>query len=303
MFARIMMIAVVGALIAPSAVAGQKTFVIRTPPMVTDGDRQRPPTATEVLGEIAAVGRSGGPGPLGLPDHMAHELAVALLRQRYGPMLEAEVDALANALADLILDSVSDTDKTIDARWRARGALSSAALRPGVYVGGRYLDSLPGIPAQAAFDALVRVYETFAARALADGGTDPFVEAARRDSGTGRVHGPPRFGRDSEVYTLSRSLSDVFWADPEGTEGREGRGWSFVLDLFNRNMPPVCNSPAQETRDGKGLSAECQRSVWCEAGNLLHHGGSPLLGPHPWHGPDRDRWVRYCYENRPKQWR
>ncbi len=298
------MVAVVGgAFITPSAITGQKTGVIAAPlVMVPDGDRQRPPTGIEVLGAIAAVGHPGT-SPLGLPDHMADDLAVALLRQRYGPMPEAEIGALADALADLILDPASDTDKSIDARSKARSTLRRAAMRPGVYLGGRYLNSLAGIPAQSAFDALVRVYETFAARALASGGTDPFVEAARRDTRAERAHGPPPFGRHTEAYTLSESLYDVFWADPEGTEGREGRGWVFVLNLFNGSTPPVCNSLVRDTGDGEELPAECERSIWCEAGYLLHNGGSPLAGRHPWPGPDRDRWVRYCYENRPKRWR
>ena len=176
-------------------------------------------------------------------------------------------------------------------------------IPPPPRLGGRYLNSLPGIPAQSAFDALVRVYETFAARAPASGGTDPFVEAARRDTRAERAHGPPRFGRHTEAYTLSKSLYDVFWADPEGTEGREGRGWVFVLDLFNGSTPPVCNSLVRDTGDGEELPAECERSIWCEAGYLLHNGGSRLAGRHPWPGPDRDRWVRYCYEDLPKRWR
>lgn len=125
------MVAVVGgAFITPSAITGRKTGVIATPLVVVpDGDRQRPPTGIEVLGAIAAVGHPGT-GPLGLPDHMADDLAVALLRQRYGPMPEAGIGALADALADLILDPASDTDKSIDARSKARSRLRRAAMRP-----------------------------------------------------------------------------------------------------------------------------------------------------------------------------
>jgi len=67
--------------------------------------------------------------------------------------------------------------------------LSVAVWRPGVYVSdpegsGQHIltaDDIRGVPVPEAFDALVRIYETLAERALAEGGDDPFLEAARRD--------------------------------------------------------------------------------------------------------------------------
>ena len=43
---------------------------------------------------------------------------------------------------------------------------------------------VPGTPHDGSFEALVRVYETLAARVLADGGTDPFEETYRDDGNT-----------------------------------------------------------------------------------------------------------------------
>ena len=65
--------------------------------------------------------------------------------------------------------------------------------RPGVYVSdpegsGQHIltaDDIRGVPVPEAFDALVRIYETLAERALAEGGDDPFLEAARAALGAG----------------------------------------------------------------------------------------------------------------------
>ena len=66
----------------------------------------------------------------------------------------------------------------------------TAAWRPGVYVDGLgYNEDVPGEPVSGAFEALVRIYETRAALALAGGGEDPFMEAAWRYHET-RVRDP-----------------------------------------------------------------------------------------------------------------
>ena len=273
--------------------------------MVLDGGQWRMPTASEVLGEITAVGHPR-PGPLGLSAHLADDLAVAVLRQRFGPVPAAEIRALANALADSIL--IYDADRFRSARRAARAALRRAAWRPGVYVGGgRFANDLAGEPAQAAFDALVRVYETRAERALANGGDDPFMEAARGDSVAGRASG------DTEMNLLRRSLTDVFYADPQGTKGREGRGWAYVLDVFDRSdPPPVClhQQPVvlpDETRryvTGTEPPPPCLRdlgSAWCAAGSLLHVTELSFEGPRPWPGPEPTGWWRLCLGDRPRR--
>ena len=242
--------AVAAALLAPETGAGQ-------PPLVLDSGRARPPTAAEVLERLAAG-----------DDRDAGVMAKHLLRQTYGPMPEAEIEALIDAMVDLMLaDTVGR-----EALFQARHALVSAVWRPGTYLHGNigYLteDDLKGEPVPAAFDALVRVYETRAARALAEGGDDPFLEAARRDfepREAGRA--PP--GRPEHDVLLG-SLRDIFNAD------QEGRGWAYVLALFERSKPPQAGD---------------RGSIWCAAGHFLHYALYPRPG-RP--GPDPERYRRFC---------
>ena len=79
---------------------------------------------------------------------------VAILRQEDGPRPEAELDALAERLADSI---IADTTKEGRIRSAATSALWSAA---------RHDDEMPGTAHRGSFDAMVRAYETVEAQGL-----------------------------------------------------------------------------------------------------------------------------------------
>ena len=81
---------------------------------------------------------------------------VAILRQKAGPRPEAELDALAERLADIL---IADTTDRGDIRVTARLALWSAARRSGD-------DRRNGAAHPGSFDAMVRAYETVEAQGL-----------------------------------------------------------------------------------------------------------------------------------------
>ena len=252
------------------------------------GGRWRPPTIAEVVGEIAAIGHPGT-GPLGLRENQAATVAVSLLRQEFGPVPEAEIKSWADDLADLILASASGESQ--DVWYKARAVLRRAAWPAGAYLeASGYVsdEDLSGEPAQAAFDALVRVYETLAARALANGGDDPFLEAANSDAEArlaGRPHGWR--GWNYELGGLQSALADIFEAD------LAGRGWDYVLALFEASDPPVPCVEVSET--GTDPPPPCPRSsTWCEAGELLHRDALGNVREQPSPGPDPERWFRLC---------
>lgn len=219
--------------------------------------------------------------------------AGSLLRQVHGPVTAAEIAALIEGLVEIALAPGAYGHGP----RQAGSALRHAAWRPGVYVDGwGYLSDLPdspdslrlrGVPVPEAFDALVRIYETLAARALADGGDDPFLEAARRDHKRRRPDGRWTTFEESR---LRRSLSNVFHAGL----APDGRGWRYALALFERSRPPC------KERDGTPEPPDCTvgpGSGWCAAGKLLHE--ETLGGARPWPGPDQDLWKRRCSGSSP----
>ena len=173
------------------------------PGMVLDEDGgSRVPTLADALGAMR------GDPDVALPVGVQRfDPALAVLRQEYGPRPAAELDELANALADLILASDPEymTDE-YDIQDEALGVLSTAAA------GGR------GRAHPGSFDALVRVYEMIAAEALADGGTDPVAELAGRRPGGSR--------------RLFSALTRIFQAD------RAGRGADYLLAVVEASEPP-----------------------------------------------------------------
>ena len=200
------------------------------PGMVLDEDGGwRVPTPADALGALR------GDPDVALPTWVQRfEPALAVLRQEYESRTVAELDGLANALADLILASDPD-DMTEESyvQWDAFRVLTSAAA------GGR------GPPHPGSFDALVRVYETIAAEALASGGTDPVAELAGRRPGGSR--------------RLFSALTHIFQAD------RAGRGADYLLAVVEASEPPRLEDwPA------------FPHSLWCDAASLVRSGaGAP----------------------------
>ena len=101
-----------------------------------------------------------------------------------------------------------------------------------------------GVPYDGAFDALVRIYETLAAQALSEGGSDPFAEADRRTP----------YGD----WKLRGALHSIYLAD------MSGRGADYLLAVFrgSEKPPPPCEG------------ARCVHgSAWCAAGDILVSAG------------------------------
>ena len=200
------------------------------PGMVLDEDGGwRVPTPADALGALR------GDPDVALPVGVQRfEPALAVLRQEYESRPAAELDELANALADLIL--ASDPEYMTEEYYVNRDAfrvLSSAAA------GGR------GPPHPGSFDALVRVYETIAAEALASGGADPVAELERRKSGSSR--------------RLWSALTRIFQAD------RTGGGADYLLAVIAASQPP-------RLEDWYGLP----QSLWCIAASIIRSGaGAP----------------------------
>ena len=244
---------------------------------MTTGAAQERPTAEDVLlrltaGEDSAVRRK------------ASNDATELMRQEHGPMTAEEISVLIEALVEVAL--AADIDHRSDLyEDHASRALVYAVRRPGSYVdewGYVGADEYPGEPVPEAFDALVRIYETRVARALASGGGDPFLEAAFR----GEARRTPTGERTTfEEFQLYHALGEIFAADL----GPDGRGWAYVLALFKRSKPPC------KERDGAPEPPDCTvgpGSAWCAAGRLLHM--TTLGDARPWPGPDPDLWGRRC---------
>lgn len=165
-------------------------------------------------------------------------VAEAVLRQVHDPRSPGELDALADALAEILVATAAE-DRRSKVYREAQGALYAAAVRN---------PEAPGTTHDGSFEAMVRVYETLAARALANGGTDPFEE-------TPRVDRAARNGRGSvnpEYPQLRIALGRIYSVRPD-TEGGD-----YVLALFRAAEPPE-----PYTRNGYVAS------LWCEAGDLL----------------------------------
>ena len=201
------------------------------PGMVLDGNGGwRAPTPADALRALR-----GDPEVLPLGTNRAAP-ALAVLRQELKPHPAAELDGLANALADLIL--ASDPEDMTEEYYVQRDAF--AVLRSAAR-GGR------GTPHPGSFDALVRIYETLATEALAGGKTDPVAELARR-----------RPGGSSRLWN---ALGTIFQAD------RAGRGADYLLALVAASEPP------DPDRDNW---YEFPHSLWCTAASIVRSGaGAP----------------------------
>ncbi len=224
-----------------------------------DGER-RLPTPTDAIRAFWDTGilpRVGGELAFGARTYPA----IAVLRQEYERHPAVELDALANALADSILASEvpedmnnEDYDREVDIFW----TLSFAANPDG-----------GGTPHAGSFDALVRIYETVVAGALADGGTDPVEELKRR----GGPFGP---------FRLQEALWMIFAAE------RTGRGADYVLAVVAASEPPDLED-TWPTRPG---------SLWCEAANIIRKnygfGDHPRKGELPTLALDDEAFYQLC---------
>ena len=256
---RLLKLALCAALLAPSAGTAQNkpSRQSRANGMVADETGGwRFPTPADAL-QVLRLERKG---------HSAE----AVLRQEFESRPQAELDALANELADILLagnpEFGSDAEKIQRA---AASALVLSAKRAKWWSSGldrweKDDEASPGTPLAGAFDALVRVYETRAARALANGGTDPLQEAYRE----GRPIGP------GPGYTnLIAALGDIYWADPPGIGG------DYLLALLETAEPPEPPGP-------RDYDAHLQfaigpvKGLWCQAARILRGDSSfaPLPG-------------------------
>ena len=223
--------------------------------------------------------------------------AGSLLRQVHGPMTAKEIEALIEGLVQLALAPDAHTAcaySTCASATYAVSALSSAVWQPGVYVSdpegtGKQIpltaDDLQGVTVPEAFDALVRIYETLVERALAEGGDDPFIEAARRDHAHRSPDGHETTFEHSRLYGALRRIVSADLSP-------EGRGWAYVLGVYERSKRPCRGDESPE-----GCSTDRLGSAWCAAGRVLHE---TMLGePMPWAAPDRDQWKHRCGGRRP----
>jgi len=250
---------------------------------------QELPPVDDVLQRFAAVGETDFEALNDIRND-----ATDLLRQVDGPLPSEEIAALIEGLVEIALTPDAHTScaySTCPSATTAGSVLSYAVWRPGVYVsksgapGLRLLtaDDIRGEPVPEAFDALVRIYETLAERALAEGGDDPFLEAARRDDAN---RTPDGFHTTSEEGRLYSALLHIIHADLSP----EGRGWAYVLGVYERSKPP-CRE-RDDSPDPPDCSTGRRGSVWCAAGSLLHE--TMLEDPMPWPAPDRKLWERRC---------
>jgi hypothetical protein len=213
------------ALLCPSGAEGQQVRLIHPDGRVrADEGGWRAPTpadALRVLREDLGVRSS--------PSRVAE----AVLRQVHEPRSPGELDALADALAEIL---VAGGAEYFSEEYRMQDESLSA-----LYAAAMRAPEAPGTPHEGSFGALVRVYESLAARSLADQGTDPFRETYR----------PAGEWQASYSY-LRRALRSIFRVRPR-TEGGD-----YVLALFEAAEPP-------EPYTHNGFVP----SVWCEAGELL----------------------------------
>ena len=210
--------------------------------VLDEGGEPRTPTPADALRAFWRPEMLPHPGEgLRRPHGARREPALAVLGQVYGRHPAVELDALANALADsiLALDVPEDMSEEYYLQSDIFSTLSWAAD-----------GEEDGTPHAGSFDALVRIYETLAARALADGGADPVTELRRSGGPSGHSQ-------------LKSALRWIFGAD------RTGRGADYLLAVVAASEPP----------DMEDVWPIRRGSLWCEAANIVRQNYG--LGDHP----------------------
>ena len=242
---RLSILVLLAAVLAPSASTAQNERSRLGPNgMVLDEDGGwRFPTSADALNLLREelVGRS----------------AQSVLRQEFEFRPRSELDALADSLADILLAGDPEYgSQAYEIQRAAASALLTSATGVKWWIAAlsEWSEDIPGTPHAGAFDALVRVYETRAARALADGGTDPFKEAYKMGSG----------GPGPGYSYLNEALSNVYWADPAG------RGGDYLLSLLETAEPP-------EPEDYDDYLPT--HGLWCQAAHMLR--GDDWFAPLP----------------------
>ena len=221
------------ALLCPSGAEGQQVRLIHPDGRVrADEGGWRAPTPADALRVLRE--------DLGVRS--PYRVAKTVLRQVHEPRSPGELDALADALAEIL---VAGGAEYFSEEYRMQDESLSA-----LYAAAMRAPEAPGTPHEGSFGALVRVYESLAARSLADEGTDPFRETYRTDG-----------GRQASYSHLRKVLRTIFQVRPR-TEGGD-----YVLALFEAAEPP-------EPYTHNGFVA----SVWCEAGELLRGPSSVSRG-------------------------
>ncbi|MDE2720882.1 hypothetical protein [Candidatus Palauibacter polyketidifaciens] len=260
-----------GVLLAPLTVSCQQSERDRRWLVRGEAGEWREPTIADALLALRGESDLVSPGAEAMP-------AISILRQVHTPRSPIQLEAFANRLGDILLLDAEYLSPEYDTQVKAYSALVSAMG----YGRGR---SYP-----AAFDVLVRVYETRADRVLAGGGTDPIHEAHRR-------------GSRSEIRGLVSALGDIYHADPEG------RGRDYMRRLAESSTPPPpCREVGGEVSpSGSEVDLSMppcpNHSLWCHAvGKFMYENPGTLEPPRkppesvlP-NGPDGKTFDRLCNE-------
>lgn len=225
---------VLAALLWPSGAEGQEVRLIHPDGRVRADEggwrAATPADALRVLREDFVLRED-----LGVRLPSPSRVAEAVLRQVHESRPPGELDALAGALAEILEAGAAERDsEEYHLQRESLSALFAAAMRD---------PEAPGTPHDGSFEALVRVYETLAVRALADGGTDPFEEMYRA---AGRRSSTPEYSQ------LRNTLRYIHSVRPDA------EGGDYLLAVFEAAEPP-------EPYTHNGHVA----SVWCVAGELL----------------------------------
>lgn len=235
-------------LFVPSVLIGQQ----HEPPPLSERQHERPPQAGMLMDP------GGGwvaPTPEEAMSALMHESdltgggyaadpALAVLRRVYEPFSDAELEAFTDALAEIMLPEVEVSDPLSMIQTETFAMIGEAVAR----------DRSDGEPYPGAMRALTHVYEVRAAKALAQGGTDPIFEI-RKDGGP-----------SSRAVHLEMALWHIYNADPEGL------GRAYISDVFARSRPPdeVCIEGAVILRPGMKPPPACPTpALWCYTAALF----------------------------------
>ena len=223
---------IIATMVAPNGGSAQEWPEGLPPPplrsaLVRDGDAWRFPTPLDALRVLREPPRPGRWRPESDP-------VVAVLAQRFETRSRTELNALADALAALVLDESVDKDLRREATLALVFAANADKSYPDEAV----------VPYEGGFDALVRIYETMVSRIPDDGSDDPFYSLGRAFAG--------KTGDSLEYARYEQALSallSVYQSEPDG------RGRDYLLALIEASERPDPNTGG---------------STWCMASWFLY---------------------------------